>query len=309
MCKCAMLLMTASGSHYVLPGIGWQQKEEGGEQQKKGRFRDNDGLAALLAVRKLFPPVAVPHCCPHGCAELQRLLSHRCGRLVWHWLCIAFWHISVIVDCMQSACTSCCHLYFLCNFLQPAFIGGLQVQLNADLLMLCTDVDGLFTGNPSDPASEFIPTYCPEVRPNAGFRVHGSLPRLLLLMHSTVFVTHPALLGRAAASHATIKARFGVTSCWSSASFCCRHATQVHKEMISFASKSTHGRGGMMAKVEAAWMAAEQGCSVVILNGKKPDSILQVRHALSRRSLSISTARSRTQPCWCGNLVVDTSAL
>jgi hypothetical protein len=38
-----------------------------------------------------------------------------------------------------------------------------QVQLNADLLMLCTDVDGLFTGNPTDPASEFIPTYCPEV--------------------------------------------------------------------------------------------------------------------------------------------------
>lgn len=52
---------------------------------------------------------------------------------------------------------------------------------------------------------------------------------------------------------------------------------QVHKEMISFASKSTHGRGGMMAKVEAAWMAAEHGCSVVILNGKKPDSILQVK--------------------------------
>ncbi len=61
------------------------QKEEGG--QKRGRFRDNDGLAALLAV-----------------------------------------------------------------------------QLNADLLMLCTDVDGLYTGNPSDPASDFIPTYCPEAR-------------------------------------------------------------------------------------------------------------------------------------------------
>jgi hypothetical protein len=39
-----------------------------------------------------------------------------------------------------------------------------QVQLNADLLMLCTDVDGLFTGNPKDQASEFIPTYCPEVQ-------------------------------------------------------------------------------------------------------------------------------------------------
>lgn len=30
--------------------------------------------------------------------------------------------------------------------------------------MLCTDVDGLFTGNPKDQASEFIPTYSPEVR-------------------------------------------------------------------------------------------------------------------------------------------------
>lgn len=27
-----------------------QQKEEGGDKQRKGRFRDNDGLAALLAV-------------------------------------------------------------------------------------------------------------------------------------------------------------------------------------------------------------------------------------------------------------------
>ena len=54
---------------------------------------------------------------------------------------------------------------------------------------------------------------------------------------------------------------------------------QVHEELISFASKSTNGRGGMMAKVEAAWMAAEQGCSVVILNGKKNDSILQVDHS------------------------------
>lgn len=30
-----------------------QQKEEGGDKQRKGRFRDNDGLAALLAVSVL----------------------------------------------------------------------------------------------------------------------------------------------------------------------------------------------------------------------------------------------------------------
>ena len=40
----------------------------------------------------------------------------------------------------------------------------LAVQLKADLLMLCTDVNGVYTGNPSDPGSELLPTYSPEVR-------------------------------------------------------------------------------------------------------------------------------------------------
>lgn len=71
-----------------MPFLRPDQKVEGNENGDKKRFRDNDGLAALLAV-----------------------------------------------------------------------------QLNADLLMLCTDVDGLYTGNPADPASDYIPTYCPEVRP------------------------------------------------------------------------------------------------------------------------------------------------
>lgn len=39
----------------------------------------------------------------------------------------------------------------------------LAVELKADLLVLLTDVDGLFDGPPSDPKSNFIPTYCPEV--------------------------------------------------------------------------------------------------------------------------------------------------
>ena len=33
--------------------------------------------------------------------------------------------------------------------------------------MLCTDVNGLYTGNPANPESEMIPTYCPEVQPPA----------------------------------------------------------------------------------------------------------------------------------------------
>ena len=74
---------------------------------------------------------------------------------------------------------------------------------------------------------------------------------------------------------------------------------QVHKEMISFASKSTHGRGGMMAKVEAAWMAAEQGCSVVILNGKKPDSILQVIFGRPAPSIAIAQRLQLFVPWSC----------
>jgi glutamate 5-kinase len=39
----------------------------------------------------------------------------------------------------------------------------LAVQLKADLLMLCTDVNGVYTGSPSDPGSELLPTYSPDV--------------------------------------------------------------------------------------------------------------------------------------------------
>lgn len=38
-------------------------------------------------------------------------------------------------------------------------LGHLAVQLHADLLVLMTDVDGLFTGPPADPASTIIHTY------------------------------------------------------------------------------------------------------------------------------------------------------
>lgn len=41
--------------------------------------------------------------------------------------------------------------------------GLLAKELKADLLVLVTDVQGLFTGPPDDPSSSLIPTYCPEV--------------------------------------------------------------------------------------------------------------------------------------------------
>ena len=52
---------------------------------------------------------------------------------------------------------------------------------------------------------------------------------------------------------------------------------QVHDKLVAFdVDEGAKGRGGMAAKVQAAWMAAEKGCTTVILNGKQPDCILQV---------------------------------
>ena len=39
----------------------------------------------------------------------------------------------------------------------------LSIELKADLLVLLTDVEGLYDGPPADPSSNFIATYCPEV--------------------------------------------------------------------------------------------------------------------------------------------------
>ena len=39
----------------------------------------------------------------------------------------------------------------------------LAKELKADLLVLMTDVEGLFTGPPTEPDSSIIPTYCPEL--------------------------------------------------------------------------------------------------------------------------------------------------
>lgn len=80
----------------------------------------------------------------------------------------------------------------------------LAKELDAELLILMTDVDGVYTGPPREPSSELIHTYCPE----------------------------------------------------------------LHAEMITFGSKSSVGRGGMMAKVDAAWDAALYGCPVIICSGK-----------------------------------------
>lgn len=51
----------------------------------------------------------------------------------------------------------------------------------------------------------------------------------------------------------------------------------VHDELVKIGVNSKGGRGGMTAKMQAAWMAAQQGVTTVIANGKASDSLLQVR--------------------------------
>lgn len=100
----------------------------------------------------------------------------------------------------------------------------LALELQADLLILLSDVEGLYTGPPSEPKSQLIHTYLKE----------------------------------------------------------------KHDDMVTFGEKSRVGRGGMTAKVYAAWQAASAGIPVVI-SRSPPDShqslfILEI--LLSSRSLS-----------------------
>lgn len=76
----------------------------------------------------------------------------------------------------------------------------LALELQADLLILLSDVEGLYTGPPSEPKSQLIHTYLKE----------------------------------------------------------------KHDDMVTFGEKSRVGRGGMTAKVYAAWQAASAGIPVVI---------------------------------------------
>ena len=63
------------------------------------------------------------------------------------------------------------------------------------------------------------------------------------------------------------------------------YCPDVHDELIKFGAGSKGGRGGMLSKVKAAWMAGSQGCNCIIANGKNPDALLRVSR-LSFRSLS-----------------------
>ncbi|CAM6121374.1 unnamed protein product [Calypogeia fissa] len=88
----------------------------------------------------------------------------------------------------------------------------LALELKADLLILLSDVEGLYTGPPSDPKSKLIHTYLKE----------------------------------------------------------------KHDEMVTFGEKSRVGRGGMTAKVYAAWNAASVGIPVVITSGCATDALRRV---------------------------------
>lgn len=70
------------------------------------------------------------------------------------------------------------------------------------------------------------------------------------------------------------------------------YSPELHQE-VKFGDKSKCGRGGMTAKIQAAWDAAQHGCTTVIASGKITNSILHVRrlHA-SDRPLSSHAPRS-----------------
>jgi len=76
----------------------------------------------------------------------------------------------------------------------------LALEIQAALLILLSDVEGLYTGPPSEPKSQLIHTYLKE----------------------------------------------------------------KHDDMVTFGAKSRVGRGGMTAKVYAAWQAASAGIPVII---------------------------------------------
>ncbi|KAG2618853.1 delta-1-pyrroline-5-carboxylate synthase 1 [Panicum virgatum] len=90
--------------------------------------------------------------------------------------------------------------------------GLLAIELKADLLVLLSDVDGLYSGPPSEPQSKIIHTYIKE----------------------------------------------------------------KHHNEITFGDKSRVGRGGMTAKVKAAFVASNSGTPVVITSGFASQSILRV---------------------------------
>ncbi|QCE11792.1 delta-1-pyrroline-5-carboxylate synthetase [Vigna unguiculata] len=90
--------------------------------------------------------------------------------------------------------------------------GLLALELKADLLVLLSDVEGLYSGPPSDPKSKLIHTYVKE----------------------------------------------------------------KHQREITFGEKSTYGRGGMTAKVNAAVCAAFAGTPVIITSGFATDNIIRV---------------------------------
>eukprot|EP00892_Ulva_mutabilis_P000401 jgi/Ulvmu1/10361/UM061_0044.1 len=88
----------------------------------------------------------------------------------------------------------------------------LALQLKADLVVLMTDVDGVYTGPPDHPDSKLIDVWCPS----------------------------------------------------------------IHDDMIKIGEKSTHGRGGMASKISAAWYGAQDGATVVIMNGKHPENLVRI---------------------------------
>ena len=112
----------------------------------------------------------------------------------------------------------------------------LAIELKADLLLLMTDVNGLYTGPPADPASEYALLL---LLPNDQVRQPDRFRCVSRIM--------PALLASCMPCTWPLAAECPCLSlCRVIHSYC----PAVHDKLIKFGNKSGGGRGGMTAKVQ-----------------------------------------------------------
>lgn len=76
---------------------------------------------------------------------------------------------AVLHHCISHCCGDTICLQVLSIPDNDQLSAQLSTAMRADLLILLSDVDGIYTGHPSDPASRLICTYYPEHENNVKF--------------------------------------------------------------------------------------------------------------------------------------------
>ena len=105
--------------------------------------------------------------------------------VVYHYHLSMLWYMHIVEATLSSATHSmythahtytqtmvCLHTKVLSIPDNDQLAAQVSTAMNADLLVLLSDVDGLYTGPPSDPSSRLIQTYHPE-HANQGVKFGG----------------------------------------------------------------------------------------------------------------------------------------